>query len=152
MLAAAEHSREPWVGWVALTAALLAGMAAVASNLSGHHQSEGVLDQIKASDQWAYYQAKGIKADILKAVKPEATDIGRYADQQRKIKEDAEGFEHSSERHMRLHVTFGKSVTFSQIAIAMAAITVLTRIRWFWLVSLGFGVVGVVYMVLGFMG
>lgn len=149
---AAEHAREPWVGWVALTAALLAAMAAVASSVSSHHESEGVLEQIKASDRWAYYQAKGIKADILKAVKPESSDIPRYAEEQKKIREEAEELEHSSAEHLRLHRTFAKGVTFSQIAIAVAAITVLTRRPWFWIVSLAFGAVAVFYLARGFIG
>ena len=57
----ASESRERWVLGVALTAALMAGIAAIAASLSGHHESEAVLDTIKASDQWSYYQAKGIK-------------------------------------------------------------------------------------------
>src|SRR5256714_13127169 len=84
----AHGTREKWVLGVALTAALLAGMAAIAASLSGHHESECVLDQIKSSDQWAYYQAKGIKENvaasesrILQAMgkpAPEADNVERY--------------------------------------------------------------------------
>src|SRR5580693_10359834 len=61
----AAHGGAPWMMGVALSSALLAGLAAVCSLLAGHHANEAMVDQIKASDQWAYYQAKGIKSAIL---------------------------------------------------------------------------------------
>ena len=145
----AEHARDPWIGRVALTAALLAALAAIASSLSARHESEGILEQIKASDQWAYYQAKGIKADILKALKPESPDIHRYADEQKEIRSEATAAGDSSKAHMRIHHVFARAVTFSQIAIAIAAITVLTKRQWFWAVSLAFGIVGLAYLIHG---
>jgi len=50
---------------------------------------------------------------------------------------------------MRIHQVFARAVTFSQIAIAMAAITVLTRRQWFWAVALGFGAVGLAFCAYG---
>src|SRR5579859_6150266 len=145
----AEHSKEPWIGRVALTAALLAALAAIASSLSAHHESEGILEQIKASDHWAYYQAKGIKADILKGLKPDSPDIHRYAEEQKEIRVEASAAQDSSHAHMRIHQIFARAVTFSQIAIASAAITVLTRRQWFWAVSLAFGAVGLAFCAYG---
>jgi len=145
----AEHSREPWIGRVALTAALLAALAATASSLSAHHESEGILEQIKASDQWAYYQAKGIKADLLKSLKPDSPDIQRYAEEQKDIRGEATAAQNSSRAHMWIHKVFARAVTFSQIAIAIAAITVLTRRQWFWAVSLAFGAVGFAFCTYG---
>src|SRR5579864_9025817 len=58
----AEHARERWVSAVALSTALLATLAAIASLFSGDNVNEAVLEQIQASDKWAYFQADGIKA------------------------------------------------------------------------------------------
>ena len=63
----AEGSRERWVLGVALSATLLAALAAVATLFSGHDANEALLEQMRASDQWAYYQAKGIKSAVLSA-------------------------------------------------------------------------------------
>jgi len=63
----AEHSGEKWVSWVALSTAVLAVLAAISSLLSGKHANEAMMSQIQASDQWAYYQAKSIKAAVLDA-------------------------------------------------------------------------------------
>src|SRR5207247_1029309 len=112
----AHESKERWVLGVAVTAAILAGIAAIASSLSSHHESECVLDQIKASDQWSYYQAKGIKENtaasesrILEAMgKPAAENenVERYRKEKEEIRAKAEEFTRESERHMSRHRTF----------------------------------------------
>ena len=63
----AKHSREVWISWVALSTALLAVLAAIASLLSGEHANEAMMNAIEASDQWSYYQAKSIKTAVLDA-------------------------------------------------------------------------------------
>src|SRR5215831_4231689 len=59
---------------VALTTALLAALAAVAAEQAGGTandalalRTEAAQMQAAASDQWAYYQAKGIKAAVEQA-------------------------------------------------------------------------------------
>lgn len=159
-----EHShasKEPWIGWVALTAALLAALAAISSSLSGHHESEGVLERVRASDQWAYFQAKGMKQQGLetrialyevmgKDVPPKLTEkIAEYEKERQEIKEKASEQEKSSEQHMKLHESFSRAVTFSQIAIAVAAISMLTKRRSFWYVSLVLGALGLFMLING---
>ena len=63
----AEHAsaRERWMSWVALSSAILAALAAVSALLSGHHANDAMLEQLRASDHWSYYQAKGIKSSVL---------------------------------------------------------------------------------------
>jgi hypothetical protein len=48
-------------------------------------------------------------------------------------------------------VIFARGVTLFQIAIAIGAIAALTSRRRFWLVSLVFGAVGIVFLVQGLM-
>jgi hypothetical protein len=50
-----------------LSTAILAVLAAITGLLSGMHANEAMMDQIEASDQWNYYQAKSIKASVLDA-------------------------------------------------------------------------------------
>src|SRR5262245_29390699 len=59
---------------IALTTAVLAALAAVASLWAGSTINEALVlkaevtrIQAEVSDQWAYYQAKGIKAAVEKA-------------------------------------------------------------------------------------
>src|SRR5246500_939548 len=63
----AEHGGEKWISWVALSTAILAVLAAIAALLSGRYVNEAMMNQIEASDQWSYYQAKSIKAAVLDA-------------------------------------------------------------------------------------
>ncbi len=159
---AAHHAGgSKWISGVALTSALLAVCAAVAALLAGHHSNEAMIDQIKSSDEWALYQAKGIKAAILgskmtllaelgKAATPKDTEkLNQYQDEQVEIKKMAEEEKQSSEKHLIAHQTLAKSVTFFQVAIAIAAISVLMRRRRFWFVSLAFGVLGVFFLIAG---
>jgi Domain of unknown function (DUF4337) len=146
-----------WVSQVALSAAMLAVAAAVAALLAGHHANEAMLEQMKATDQWALYQAKGIKGslvenkiDVIVAIgkEPKEDDrkkVDRYRDEQKEIEEKAKEEEHSSEEHMRHHSVLARSVTTYQVAIALAAISVLSRKKALWFVSLLLGVGGTVF-------
>src|ERR1700733_16188526 len=61
---AAEEKKERWTMHVALSTAIIAVLAAIAGLYGNHHANEAMLDQIKSSDQWAYYQSKSIKSEI----------------------------------------------------------------------------------------
>jgi Domain of unknown function (DUF4337) len=153
----AEHSGERWVGWVALSTALFAVLAAIAGLLSGKCANEAVLNQIAASDQWNYYQAKSIKASMLEAklallTTPNESDqakLQRYEREQEEIKAEAERKQAESRAEFQRHEVYARGVTMFQIAIAVAAISALTKRRRFWIVSLLFGVVGCVFLALG---
>ena len=157
----ARHSGERWTLGVALSAAVLAGLAAIASLLSGHHANEGMLEQLHASDQWNYYQSKGIKAAVLTAKMELLSGLGRspedrdrakaalYKKEQDDIFHDAKAKEKSSRAHMQLHVVFARGVTLFQVAIAVSAVSVLTRRRPFWYVGILFGLAGLGFLVQG---
>ena len=141
---------------MALTTAILAVLAAIAGLLSGQHANEAMMNQIEASDQWNYYQAKSIKASVLDAKMslagaPNESDQStrdRYEKEQEKIKSEAEHKEAAAKLNFHKHEVFARSVTMFQIAIAIAAISALTRKPKFWIVSLIFGVVGCAFLVL----
>ena len=152
----AEHSDAAWISWVALSTAILAVLAAIAGLLSGKHANEAMMSQIEASDQWNYYQSKSIKASVLDAKisltnAPNESDRAkaeRYEKEQEEIKSEAEHKQTEAKTDFRRHEVFARGVAMFQIAIAIAAISALTKRRHFWLVSLLFGVVGCVFLVL----
>jgi hypothetical protein len=152
----AEHSGETWISWVALSTAILAVMAAITGLLSGQHVNEAMMNQIEASNQWNYYQAKSIKASVLDAKMslagaPNESDrakYDRYEKEQEEIKSEAEHKEAAAKSNFHKHEVFARGVTMFQIGIAIAAISALTRKRKFWIVSLLFGGVGCVFLVL----
>ena len=63
-----------WMLYLSLATALMAVFAAIASLEAGAHsneaifeKNEAVLRQSQASDQWSYFQAKGLKSTFLSA-------------------------------------------------------------------------------------
>src|SRR5947209_8589128 len=155
----AEHGGEKWISWVALSTAILAVLAAIAGLLSGSHANEAMMSQIESSDQWAYYQAKGIKSAVLDAkmslsgavaTEEDKTKAERYQEEQKEIQKTANEKQNEAKSNFHQHEVFARGVTMFQIAIAIAAISALTKKRRFWIVSLLFGAVGSVFLVLGF--
>src|SRR5436853_6922035 len=94
----AEHGGAPWISWVALSTAILAVLAAIAGLLSGHHANEAMMNQIEASDQWSYYQAKSIKASVREAkmiragsaTEKDKEKAAQYQEEQSDIRREAE--------------------------------------------------------------
>ena len=156
----AEHNGG-WISKVALSSAILAALAAVAALLAGHHANEAMIEQIQASDSWSYFQAKGIKSSVLTTKIELLQSLGRtvapkelekaeeYKKEQAEISERAKEKEESSKHHLHTHEILARGVTFFQISIAVSAISVLSRRRKFWYLSLGFGAIGVLSFVQG---
>ncbi len=153
---------------IALTTAILAALAAVAALQAGGTANEALILktettrlQAEASDQWAYYQAKGLKATISEAEKnawavldkPAPEELSknqeRYVEDQRKSKEKAEEFEKQRDEKsaeadhlMHHHHLFAQSVAFLQVSIALGAVAALTRRKPIWIGSILLGLAG----------
>ena len=157
---------------IALTTALLAALAAIAALRAGATVNEALVLkteaarlQAEASDQWAYYQAKGIKSAVQEASRAAWLANGKtpprefeestkkYAAQQAEIQKEAQAREHErdvkseeADHLLHRHHGFAKSVAFFQVAIALGAVAALTRNRLVWFGSLLLGVAGAVFL------
>src|SRR5712692_8207889 len=139
-----EHAGKiSWGEKVALTTALFAVFAAVSSLLSTHESDKAVLLRVRSSDQWSYYQAKGIKSMITQS----AEEKERYKGDQETIKRDAENLSEESEHAMHVHEFFAFAVTIFQVATAIGAIAVLVKKRPLWYTSLGLGLLGIGFFI-----
>jgi hypothetical protein len=153
---------------VALTTAILAALAAIASLKAGGTvnealalKTESTRLQAEASDQWAYYQAKGLKATVtevsrniwvaLDKAPPDdlAKNEERYAEDQKKSMEKAKELEKQrdeksaeSDHLMHRHHFFAQSVAWLQVSIALGAVAALTRKGAVWAGSLVLGLAG----------
>src|SRR5208283_2497364 len=96
----AEHAKEPFDKKVALTMAVIAALLAIVSVMGHILSTEEVLSQQRASDQWAFYQAKDIRRydseiaqDVLKALKSADVEeqVKRYSANAEKYDKDREG-------------------------------------------------------------
>src|SRR5215471_10718437 len=120
----AEHSGAGWISWVALSTAILAVLAAIAGLLSGKHANEAMMNQIEASDQWNYYQAKSIKASVLDAKMSLASSASeedrqktaRYEEEQKEIQKKAREDEAEAKSNFQRHEVYARAVTMFQIA------------------------------------
>ncbi len=156
-----EHHRAPWLRGLAVSSACFAVIAAVASLKSGRAANEALLKQSKATDAWAYYQAKGNKAatrsaeaDILAELKADPVrvaalraDLDKYAKEQDEIRAEALGLERESKAELSRHEWFAGTVTLLQVAIGLSAIGALIESRRVWLASLVAGGVATVVFV-----
>src|SRR6267154_208691 len=107
-----EHEGGALLKRIALSTALLAALAAIAALRAGATVNEALVlkteatrYQAEASDQWAYYQAKGVKAAVQEASETSWVAIGkpapeqyeknkhRYTDEQTEISKKAKEFE-----------------------------------------------------------
>jgi Domain of unknown function (DUF4337) len=155
------HSKGTRTAWVAVTTAILAAFAAVGSLLSNSRSNEAMMLQIQSTDQWSYYQEKGLKATLLaskiellevlnRPVPPNEKDTIRAdLDKQAAAKADAETKGQEAEHLFRKHEAFSWAVTGFQIGISLSAISLLTKRRGFWLLGLASGACGLVLLVFG---
>ena len=157
-----REQKEKWTLYVALSTACIAVLAAIAGLLSGHHVNEALIEQIKSSDQWNFYQSKSIKAEIaastgkiLEAIPGKVAPgedkqaVARYEKEKEDIKKKAEEDELKADQHLQTHVTLSKAVTIFQIAIAISAISILTRKKPLWYGSILLSLIGIVFLLMG---
>ena len=152
-----------WQQGVALSAAIIAALAAVASLLAGGKANEAMTSQIQSSDKWSHYQAKSIKATVLtskiellhvQGAQTNLEDIKKlteYKTDEGELQKAAEELQHDAEKKLSEHEQFAHGVTLFQISIAVCAISVLSRKRRFWIAGLGFALVGTFYLAQGFL-
>ena len=146
---------------IALSTALFAALAAIAALRAGATVNEALVLkteatrlQAEASDQWAYYQAKGIKAAVAEAsrtawlaiAKDAPSEYGanekRYKGEQVEIEKKAREKEKErdaksteADHLLHRHHGFANSVALFQVSIALGAVAALTRNRPVWFAS-----------------
>jgi hypothetical protein len=158
----------------AITAAVLAVLAAIGSLLSGHAANQAILAQTKATDQWAYYQAKSTKEQLYEvggkliqalsltqsststasdphgpALQRFQAETERYAHEKEEIKKEAEHLEAESQHEFHMHHQFALGIACFQVGIVLASVSILVRLRPIYYLSLVAGVSGLIFLVLG---
>jgi Domain of unknown function (DUF4337) len=150
---------------IALSTALFAALAAIAALKAGATVNEALVLKTEAtrlkaeaSDQWAYYQAKGIKAATAEASRSSWLAIAkeppaeyaekekRYGEQQteiearaRELEKERDAKSKEADKLLHHHHGFANTVALFQVAIALGAVAALTRSRPVWAGSLLLG-------------
>ena len=165
----AEHgSHNPKMAPVTVTMAVLAVMVAVVSLMGHRIQVDQMISQTKATDQWAFYQAKNIRErsyevfeDQLSVFTVQSTalaadikgkydkEITRYKGELKEIMAQATEFEDEGKLLARRanRVDFGEVLL--EAALVICSITLLTGKRAFWLFGSLAGLAGIVIAATG---
>jgi hypothetical protein len=160
----AEHAKhDPTLAPVSLTMAVLAVMVAVVTLLGHRAHTEEVVQQAKASDQWAYYQAKNIRrhedeifvdltsveattdaAALSKSREKYSGEAARYKDEQKEIEDKAHEMEAEVATVRGRADRFDLAEVFLEVGLVITSITLLSGRRIFWYLGILLGVVGFV--------
>jgi hypothetical protein len=144
--------------------AILAVCVAVVSLMGHRSHTEELMMQNRATDQWAYYQAKNIRRhnyemglDMIPLIdfkdKEQAEKVRakyqqeaeRYTKEQAEIEEQAKDLEGESARAQRKADRFDLGEVFLEIALVISSLALLSRKRFYWFLGmiLGFAGLGV---------
>jgi nitroreductase len=174
----AEENKAPWLNYLALTTVIVAVCATLATFKGGGYSTRQVLSQAKASDQWAYYQAKSVKSDLYALAKDSAqleqqalptaapravaeayarrtqeyaARVAKYEQDKAQIQAEARGLEQTRDAAQKHAAFFGIAVIFLQISILLSSIAALLKKKPVWILGLAVGAAGIVYFINGFL-
>lgn len=150
---AAQHGGDSMTNQIAMFTAIIATVGAIFSYMGGATQANAglyknnaAIKKTEASNQWNYFQSKSTKqslAELARDLAPEdkkatyQAKVERYDKEKNEIKvvadkleADAKQWDEQSDEQMHLHHRWAQSTTALQVAIALAAIALLTKKRW----------------------
>ena len=159
------------VNQIAMFTAIIATVGAIFSYMGGATQANAglfknnaAIKKTEASNQWNYFQAKSTKQSLAELSRDLSTGgkkeqyqakVARYEQEKAEIKAVADRLEAEavqwdkrSDEQMHQHHRWAQATTILQIAIAMAAIALLTRKKWLEHVMFGVAGIGLVVGVL----
>jgi lipopolysaccharide export LptBFGC system permease protein LptF len=147
-----HDSDDGFASRLAVMTAIISTVGALFSYQGGATQNDAMIfknnaaiKKTEASNQWNYYQAKSNKQNLAELamalpgvdVDKYKKEVARYKTEKDEIKKEAEALEAASkkwddesEKQIHLHHRWAQAMTVMQVAIALAAITLLTRKRW----------------------
>ncbi|ALH99685.1 DUF4337 domain-containing protein [Pseudomonas sp. FW306-02-F02-AA] len=152
---ATEHAQargDSFASKIAVMTAIMATIGAMLSYQAGSTESEAAMDKnnaaikkTEASNEWNYYQAKSSRQNLSElAIHIPGLDAAhytaeaqRYKTEKEEVRKKAEALEaearewdEKSELVLHQHHRWAQAMTAIQIAISLAAITLLTRKEW----------------------
>jgi hypothetical protein len=166
----AAHAKEdPSLAPISVTMAVLAVLVAVVTLLGHRAHTEEVVLQAKASDQWAYYQAKNIRrhedeifsdlasvqtttdaAALAKLREKYSSEATRYKDDQKEIEDKAREMEAEVATERNRADRYDLAEVFLEVGLVITSITLLSGRRLFWMFGMLMGVIGIVLAGTGF--
>lgn len=160
-----HHAHESFDKIVAGTMTFIAAALAIVSLLGQHYNTEKLLAQQKASDMWAYYNAKdirrysaGVAQDLLAASKAPvevtqkyAQDAARYKKQTQDEQKQALDFEKERDTLGNEADFFHFGEGFLELAIVLSSLSILLKRRAFFGGGIASALLGIGLSVAGWM-
>jgi hypothetical protein len=153
-----KEKRDSWTKYVSLMIVVLAVITAYGSLKSGGFGSRVLLNQAKASDEWAFFQAKSIKRSLAemeaRTGAPETAAeakqrADRYQQEQDEIQRKAKAHEAERDEAAKHGPPLGTGIAALQIAIALASVCMITKRKSMWAASGFLGAAGLLYLIYG---
>jgi Na+/glutamate symporter len=150
---------------IATVGAIFAYMGGATQANAGLYKNNAAIKKTEASNQWNYFQSKSTKqslAEVSRDLTPNPVEkdkyqakIDRYEKEKNEIKVVAEKLEaeasewdKKSDEQMHQHHRWAQATTVLQVAIALAAIALLTKKKWLEYAMFAGGGIGVAVGVL----
>ena len=166
----ADHAKhDPSLVPVTFTMALLAVFVAAVSLLGHRTHTHELLLQNKATNQWAYFQAKNIRRhsyqtflDLLSVSdvrdpkratqlkEKYETEVERYRNEQKEIEAAARHLEQEVDLARREADRFDLGEVLLEAALVICSISLLTSRRAFWMMGVVIGMAGLAVALTGF--
>lgn len=159
---AEEAHHDPSMVPVTITMAMLAVLVAAVSLLGHRAHTEELLNQSRASDHWAEYQAKNIRRhtyelflDLMSTLDPRSAaqaekvkekyqrEIERYDGQKEEIQSEAREYEKEVALAGRKADRFDLGEVLLEAGLVITSMTLITRRRLFWKMGVVFAAAGV---------
>ncbi len=163
-----DHSSGGMINQIAMFTAMVATVGAIFSYMGGATQANAglyknnaAIKKTEASNQWNYFQSKSTKQSLAELARDLTTGepekakyqakIDRYEKEKTEIKVGADKMEaeatqwdKQSDEQMHQHHRWAQATTVLQVAIALAAIALLTKKKWVEYAMFGVAAVGAV--------
>ena len=149
---------------IATVGALFSYMGGATQANAGLYKNNAALKKTEASNQWNYFQAKSTKQALAELARdlasedkkaPYTAKMERYESEKaaikiaaEKLENEASAWDQQSDQQLHQHHRWAQATTVLQIAIALAAIALLTRKKWLEYAMFGVGGLGVLIGVL----
>lgn len=172
-----SDNKDKWLNFLALTTVILALGATISTLSVGKYSNRSILKQTQASNQWAYYQAKSIKAylyelqkekletdlkimqassppDSIKDFKDRIDSYGahikRYEAEKLDIQKQALALEKERDKAAIHSQQFGIAVILLQLAILLSSIASVMKKKPVWILGMFLGIGGFLYFANGY--
>ncbi|MEA3211341.1 MAG: hypothetical protein QOE70_4398 [Chthoniobacter sp.] len=157
------EAKDPFERRVALTIAIIAIFLSFVANLGDNAKTDAIIKTNEASNQWGYFQAKGIKeqmsamhADLVgrmsgaitagansTEVERLRTEVARYEGEKGEIKAKAELLQVEATHQSSINDRCDQSALLLQIAVVICSVSILAQSHKFWWAGMVLGAAGI---------